>query len=314
MRRASLLRLGRGDPPRGLRRRARRARLRHDRLSGPGPHRRHRPRARLADHHPGGALRRRDPWSRGQPAVRRHLLRPRPADLPTARPPEPRSARDVLRQVLANEGAEPSAHESLRQAHDEAEHLSTLVAEYTTLAALAEEGHWEALLERAGLEDAQREAIRSSRSERGAVLGPAGSAAPWGWTWRRRCPDSPEQGRSATRKISPLSCTVGWSGGPGRIPSGTGTPAASSRGSCHGSPAAPTPNSLVRSRSGSKRWNDAPTCWPNEPSNRVTPGTCRFGTPPADSAARAQWMRSVATVAASRELWSIEDPAAAARS
>jgi hypothetical protein len=59
-----------------LRRPARRARLRHDQLPQPRPHRRHDALAGLADHDPRGALRRRHARARVKHDVRRHELRP----------------------------------------------------------------------------------------------------------------------------------------------------------------------------------------------------------------------------------------------
>lgn len=49
----------------------------------------------------------------------------------------PATWRDVLSGTLAREGAEMSATESLRRAHDDAESLATLVPGYEYAAALA---------------------------------------------------------------------------------------------------------------------------------------------------------------------------------
>jgi len=50
----------------------------------------------------------------------------------------PVTAREVLRGVLRHEGADVAAHEMIRRAHDEAEGLERLSAEYLTLATLAQ--------------------------------------------------------------------------------------------------------------------------------------------------------------------------------
>ena len=72
---------GRVVLPAGLRGRTRRAGLRLDGASGPGPQRRHGARHGLADHHPRGPLRLGHQGKGAQPALRGHPLRPRPADL-----------------------------------------------------------------------------------------------------------------------------------------------------------------------------------------------------------------------------------------
>jgi hypothetical protein len=63
----------------------------------------------------------------------------------------PQSAREVLAGVLANEGADLSAHETLERAHRQAEDFTVLAAEYETLARVAQQQRWDALLDRSGL-------------------------------------------------------------------------------------------------------------------------------------------------------------------
>jgi conjugative relaxase-like TrwC/TraI family protein len=75
---------------------------------------------------------------------------------------EPVTAKDVLAGVLGNVGADVAAHEAIRHAHDEAEGMERLSAEYLTLATLAQEGRWDTLLARSGLSDAELDAVRSS--------------------------------------------------------------------------------------------------------------------------------------------------------
>lgn len=66
--------------------------------------------------------------------------------------PVPRqSARDVLSEVLAKEGAELSAHETLQRAQRQADDPVVLAAEYETILRVAQEERWEALLRRSGL-------------------------------------------------------------------------------------------------------------------------------------------------------------------
>jgi conjugative relaxase-like TrwC/TraI family protein len=75
---------------------------------------------------------------------------------------DPRTAREVLAGVLANTGAETSAHESLRRAQHEVESWASLHAEYETLAQAAQKDRWNALLGQSGLTVQQLEDVRSS--------------------------------------------------------------------------------------------------------------------------------------------------------
>ncbi|MGA8682555.1 MAG: MobF family relaxase [Acidimicrobiales bacterium] len=75
---------------------------------------------------------------------------------------DPRTARDVLAAILANTGAETSAHETLRRAQHDIESWASLHAEYETLAQAAQKDHWDTLLEQSGLTIQQQEDIRSS--------------------------------------------------------------------------------------------------------------------------------------------------------
>jgi len=75
---------------------------------------------------------------------------------------EPQSANDVLVGVLANEGADVSAHETMRRAARQAEDFTALAGEYQTLARAAQTERWDALLERSGLDAEQLDELRSS--------------------------------------------------------------------------------------------------------------------------------------------------------
>jgi hypothetical protein len=83
--------------------------------------------------------------------------------------PSQRTARDVLAGVLANQGSDLSAHETLCRAQGRAEDLNVLAAEYETLASAAQEQRWRALLERSGLDPVQLEQVRQSEA-RGPLL------------------------------------------------------------------------------------------------------------------------------------------------
>ena len=74
----------------------------------------------------------------------------------------PQSASDVLAGVLANEGAERSAHEALERAQGQAEDFVTLAAEYETLARVAQAQRWDDLLGRSGIGADRLEEVRDS--------------------------------------------------------------------------------------------------------------------------------------------------------
>jgi hypothetical protein len=72
------------------------------------------------------------------------------------------TAREVLAGVLANEGADLSAHETLERAQRQADDFSVLAAEYETLAGAAQQQRWDDLLDGSGLEPRLLEQVRQS--------------------------------------------------------------------------------------------------------------------------------------------------------
>ena len=76
----------------------------------------------------------------------------------------PQSAREVLAGVLGNEGADLSAHEVLERAQRHIEDFSVLAAEYETLARAAQQQRWDDLLGRSGLEPGRLEQVRQSHA------------------------------------------------------------------------------------------------------------------------------------------------------
>jgi len=77
---------------------------------------------------------------------------------------EPHGAGEVLAGVLANEGADVSAHETMRRAAHRAEDFTALAGEYQTLARAAQAERWDGLLERSGLDGQQLEQVRASEA------------------------------------------------------------------------------------------------------------------------------------------------------
>jgi hypothetical protein len=74
------------------------------------------------------------------------------------------TARQVLYGCLRREGADLGAHDTIRASQDAAESLSTLHAEYATIARAAQEGRWEVLLDRSGLSADQLAEVRESEA------------------------------------------------------------------------------------------------------------------------------------------------------
>ena len=74
----------------------------------------------------------------------------------------PQSASEVLTGVLANEGADLSAHETLERAQRHLEDFSVLATEYETLARAAQQQRWDDLLDRSGLDPERLEQVRQS--------------------------------------------------------------------------------------------------------------------------------------------------------
>jgi conjugative relaxase-like TrwC/TraI family protein len=86
---------------------------------------------------------------------------PDPATGHDALTPE-QAVREVLSGVLANTGAEVSAHQALAQAQQRSEDFATLAAEYETLAQAAVAPRFDAMLERCGLRPEELTVVRAS--------------------------------------------------------------------------------------------------------------------------------------------------------
>jgi conjugative relaxase-like TrwC/TraI family protein len=77
---------------------------------------------------------------------------------------EPMTGKEVLAGVLRNEGADVAAHDMIHRQQHEAEGMERLSAEYLTLATLAQNGRWDALLVRSGFTDAELASVRTSEA------------------------------------------------------------------------------------------------------------------------------------------------------
>jgi hypothetical protein len=109
------------------------------------------------------------------------------------------SASEVLAGVLANEGADLSAHETLERAQLHIEDFSVLAAEYETLARAAQQQRWDDLLDRSGLEPRRLEQVRQSPPT-AHCLRPSGTPRRTASTWNRPSPGSWQYGLSMTRR------------------------------------------------------------------------------------------------------------------
>jgi conjugative relaxase-like TrwC/TraI family protein len=74
----------------------------------------------------------------------------------------PQTALDVLVGVLANEGRELSAHETLALAQRQSDDIATLAAEYEAIARVAQQERWDGLLDRCGLGPHRAEEVKRS--------------------------------------------------------------------------------------------------------------------------------------------------------
>ena len=173
--------------------------------------------------------------------------------------------------MLRNEGADVAAHEMIRRAHDEAEGMERLSAEYLTLATLAQGERWDALLVRSGLTDAELDAVRASEAH-GPLLAAFREAEARGLDIEATFPQPGcrsipgrrrRRGRGAARPGGALDPGGRWrrrSAGnliAGLIPRVQGV----------SDPRWPGPWPSV-----TRPWKDVPARWPNKRSSREKPG------------------------------------------
>jgi len=218
---------------------------------------------------------------------------------------EPQSAREVLAGVLENEGADVSAHETMRRAQHQAEDFTTLAGEYETLARVAQAERWDALLERCGLNNGQLEQVRASEAH-GPLLAALRDAEARGLNVDETFPKL-VAARSFADAEDPAAALHGrvdrWVAAAGSkrqaganliaglIPRAVGI----------------TDSDMARALDGrdqamERRARELTI----EAIERGQVWVRRLGTPPLDPAARKAWLRAVSTVAAYRDRWGIE--------
>jgi hypothetical protein len=216
------------------------------------------------------------------------------------------SAREVLAGVLANEGADLSAHETLERAQRHTEDFSVLAAEYETLARAAQQQRWDDLLDRSGLESRRLEQVRQSPAY-GPLLAALRDAEAHGLDMEQTLPrlvatrplDDAEDPAAVLRdRVNHWAHVVGSSRRAstnliaGLIPRAVGlTDPDMARGLEERDEAM-----QHRARALAERAIEQNQVWVR-----------RLGGPPPDRVARERWIEAVTTVAAYRERWNIGD-------
>jgi len=216
----------------------------------------------------------------------------------------PQTAGEVLAAVLANEGADLSAHETLRRAQHQAEDFTVLAGEYQTLARAAQAERWDALLERSGLEADQLEQVRATDAY-GPLLAALRDAEARGLDVETTFPKL-VAARPLTGADDPAAVLHG------RVDRWV-TAAGSRRQTASNLIAGLVPRAAGvtdpdmacalddRDQAMQRRAADLAT----HAVERRQVWTRRLGSPPADTAAREAWMEAVSTVAAYRDRWGI---------
>jgi len=217
-----------------------------------------------------------------------------------------RTARDVLAGLLANTGAEASAHETLRQAQHEAESWASLHAEYETLAQAAQRDRWSALLGQCGLSVQQLDDVRSSDAHgplvaafrRAEARGVDMCAALPQLVRARPFTDADDVASvlhqrverfiqaAASRRVRSTNLIAGL------VPRALNI----------------TDPDVARAlEERDHALQDRALALAEEAVTSHAPWVCRLGEPPASAVAQKHWLRVICTVAAYRERWSIDD-------
>ena len=220
---------------------------------------------------------------------------------------EPQTARQVLAAVLRNEGADVAAHEMIRRAHDQAEGIVNLSAEYLTISRTATSDRLDSMLDRSGLTEAQLAEMRSSEA-----YGPLMAAM--------RDAEARHFELAETLPLLVAGRTLSDAGDLASVLHGRVERWVRSSGSRRTAQADlvvglfPRPQGIVdpdmllalaeREQAMQRRArNQAEIAV-----ERRHPWVTKLGAPPADPARRERWWQAAATVAAYREHWNLTDP------
>ena len=143
---------------------------------------------------------------------------------------QPREATpyDVLAAVLANPGAETSAHQTMRQNQHDSETWATLAAEYHTLAGVAQTDRWDALLLPIRPHQQQLQAVKKA-THTGRCTAHYAPPKPTTSTSKTPSPTSSPSDPSTPQPTPPPSSPTASSTGPNKTHAGQAAPARSHR-------------------------------------------------------------------------------------
>ncbi|MGI8753289.1 MAG: MobF family relaxase [Acidimicrobiales bacterium] len=216
---------------------------------------------------------------------------------------EPQTAREVLVSVLANEGADVAAHDTIRRSHEEMEGLVRLSAEYLTIAKEAQADRWEALLERSGLTDAELDQVRASDAH-GPLVAAFREAEARGLDIETNFPNL-AQARTLANVADPASALHGrvdrWTEAAGSKRRAADNLIAGLIPRARG---VTNPDMLRALEERDRAMEQRARTLAETAVAKRAPWIRQLGTPPADPLRREAWMADVATVAAYRERWS----------
>jgi conjugative relaxase-like TrwC/TraI family protein len=214
-----------------------------------------------------------------------------------------RDAQQVLAAVLANEGADVLAHETIRRAHQAAESWATLHAEYQTIAAAAQADRLNELVNRSGLTPAQQELVRLSPA-RGALQAALREAESCGLDVDRVFPllarggldDADDPAAVLHSRVQRwTAATQARDGTNTELIAGLVPRASGARNPDLGRALAEREHAMERqAQELARQALSSGQTW-----------TRQFGSPPNNPANRGAWLAAVATVAVYREQWSV---------
>jgi hypothetical protein len=216
----------------------------------------------------------------------------------------PVTAREVLAGVLRHEGADIAAHEMIRRAHDEAEGMERLSAEYLTLATAVQAGRWDGLLAHSGLTDAELAAVQASEA-RGPLLAAFRDAEAHGLDIEAAFPRL-VTGRSLA-DAEDIAAVLHH-----RVHRWTDAAAGRRRaadnliaGLIPRAQGVTDPELATALAERDRAMEDRARTLATQAVEAGRPWMGGFGSPPTDPARRDRWLREVSTVAAYRDRWQI---------
>ncbi len=210
---------------------------------------------------------------------------------------EPLTAREVLAGVLGREGADISAHDALRRAHDQAESISTLAGEYQSIAGAAHKDRWETVLAGSGLNPAQLQAVTDSTAYRALTSAlrdaPGVETALPGLIAQRTLINADDIGAVLHHRVEDWAKRRTT---PDEEPVARIIPRAAPVADPDLARGLAEREQAIEARAASMAEQAAAT---------LAPWIGRLGQPPTDPYARAQWVKAVTVVAAYRDRWDI---------